>query len=91
MWGVAVSEYQVSGAGTCTNSNWSAWEQKKRKKIDQSGKACDSWHRMDEDVACAQKLGVKALRFSVEWCLIEPEEGMFDQEALQHYVDFCDK
>lgn len=89
LWGVADAEYQVSGAGHCPHSNWAEWERKG--KVPKSGTACDSYNRMDEDVECAKKLGVKAFRFSVAWDKIEPEEGMFDEAAIQHYQTFCDK
>jgi len=35
-------------------------------------------------------LGVSAYRFSFEWSKIEPEEGKFDQSAIQHYHDVID-
>lgn len=89
LWGVGVAEFQVSGAKNCPQSHWVAWE--KSGHAPSSGAACDSWHRMDEDVACAQELGVNAYRFSVEWSTIEPEEGKFNQDALDHYTTFCTK
>ena len=35
-------------------------------------------------------LGVNHYRFSIEWSRIEPENGKFDQKAIQHYRDLCD-
>ena len=86
LWGVATSEYQNSGAKNCPNNDW-AQDDKKFK----SGAACDSFNRVDEDIALAQKLGVNSYRLSIEWSLIEPEEGKFDEAVLEHYKVFCDK
>ncbi len=50
-----------------------------------SGTACDHWNRYEEDFAILQELHLNAYRFSLEWSRIEPEEGKFDAEALEHY------
>ncbi|MDE2311852.1 MAG: glycoside hydrolase family 1 protein, partial [Patescibacteria group bacterium] len=51
----------------------------------QSGQACDFWYRYDEDFGLAEHLGQNAIRFGVEWARIEPQEGVFDEAALDHY------
>jgi len=89
LWGTALSDYQNSGADCCVNSNWSKWEEEQY--LEESGNACDFWHRYPEDVELLKDLGVSSLRFSVEWCKVEPEEGKFSQDALDHYADLCDK
>lgn len=50
-----------------------------------SGKACDHYHRYEEDFDIAKKLGHNAHRFSIEWSRIEPEEGKFDEKEIEHY------
>ena len=50
-----------------------------------SGKACDHYNRYEEDFDIAKRLGHTAHRFSIEWSRIEPEEGRFDLEAIDHY------
>lgn len=50
-----------------------------------SAKACDHYHRFEADFDLAKSLGHKALRFSIEWARIEPEEGKFDQSEIEHY------
>lgn len=50
-----------------------------------SGTACDHWNRYEEDFGILQELHLNAYRFSIEWSRIEPEEGKFDTEALEHY------
>ena len=50
-----------------------------------SGIACDHYHRYEEDFDLAQSLGHNAHRFSIEWSRIEPEEGVFNEQAIEHY------
>jgi len=50
-----------------------------------SGKAADHYNRYEEDFDIAKELGHNAHRFSIEWSRIEPEEGKFDEEAIEHY------
>ena len=50
-----------------------------------SGTACDHWNRYAEDFDIMQSLGMNAYRFSIEWSRVEPEEGKFDEAALDHY------
>jgi beta-glucosidase len=47
---------------------------------------CDWWKKNAErDFDIARDMGIKALRLSLEWSRIEPEEGCFDPAALQRY------
>lgn len=50
-----------------------------------SGRACDHYRRFEQDFDIARSLGHNAHRFSVEWSRIEPEEGHFDEEEIEHY------
>jgi beta-glucosidase len=56
-----------------------------------SGKACNNWELWREDVGLATGLGMTAYRFSVEWARVEPEEGVFDDAALDHYEAIVDE
>jgi beta-glucosidase len=83
-WGVATSSHQVEGGNT--NNQWAAWEKRGRiKSKDSVGRACDWWRHAEQDFDLAQSLGVNALRLSVEWSRIEPEEGRWDEAALARY------
>ena len=96
LWGSATSAHQVEG--NCTGNQWWAWEQEGLRTRpggyvrdgSVSGIACDSFHRYDEDHRLAAALGHRALRISIEWSRIEPEEGRFDRAALDHYARVCD-
>ena len=50
-----------------------------------SGRACDHYQRFREDFDIAKQLGSTAHRFSIEWSRVEPEEGKFDERAIEHY------
>ena len=83
-WGVATSSHQVEG-GTA-NNQWSDWERRGRiKSRDRVGLACDWWRNAERDFDLAQSLGLNALRLSVEWSRIEPEQGQWDEAALARY------
>jgi len=53
-----------------------------------SGKGVDHYNRYAEDFTLAKKLRLNALRFGVEWSRLEPEEGQWNEEAIQHYHDY---
>ncbi|MFA6973329.1 MAG: glycoside hydrolase family 1 protein [Parcubacteria group bacterium] len=82
LWGVATSSYQIEGGNN--NSDWWEWE-KQGKADNESGRACDYWNRYKQDHDLLQELGVNNFRLSIEWARVEPAEGKFDQEAIQHY------
>lgn len=50
-----------------------------------SGRACDHYHRYEEDFDLAKQLGHNAHRFSIEWSRIEPEEGKWNEKEIEHY------
>jgi len=84
MWGASTSAYQVEGG--ITNNDWAEWE-RAGKVAESAGLACDHYHRFREDFGLARELEHNAHRFSIEWSRIEPEEGVFSTEAIEHYRD----
>ena len=82
-WGSATSAHQIEGGN---HNDWSEWE-KSRPLEYQSGKACDSYNRYEEDFDIAKSLNQNIHRFSIEWSRIEPKEGIFNHEAMHHYVN----
>ncbi len=88
LWGTATAAYQIEGNND--NTDWWHWEKKPKKKNtkyprEQSGIACDSYNRFEEDFELAKKLNNNAIRISIEWARIEPAEGYFDQKEINHY------
>jgi len=91
LWGVAGSGHQTEG-DNATSDTWFAEHVTPSVFREPSGKACDSYARWRDDIGLATDMGLTAYRFSVEWARVEPVEGMFSEEALDHYeaiVDEC--
>lgn len=80
-WGAATAAYQVEGG--IENTDWAKAAVDGRVPV--CGRACDHYHRYEEDFDLARELGHTAHRFSVEWARIEPASGQFDREAIRHY------
>ena len=82
--GAATAAHQVEGNNT--NSDYWAQEQLPHSSFTEpSGIACDHYQRYEEDIKLLADAGLNAYRFSIEWARVEPEEGKFDQEAIEHY------
>ncbi|MBR2340228.1 MAG: glycoside hydrolase family 1 protein [Clostridia bacterium] len=83
VWGSGYAGHQVEGNNT--NNQW--WEMEQEGKTrHKSGLACNSYELYQKDIDLAHSLGHQVFRTSVEWCRIEPEEGVFNNEAAEHYV-----
>jgi beta-glucosidase len=84
-WCVATAGHQIEGDNV--HSDWWAFEQTPGaiKNGEKSGKAAYHLERMKEDVKIMKDLGVRTYRFSIEWSRLEPEEGKYDEAAIEHY------
>lgn len=88
IWGTATSAYQTEGNNNKTD--WWEWESNNKNspvKVQASKIACDSYNRYKEDFDLAKKLNTNAIRISIEWARIEPENGRFDEKEIEHYKD----
>ena len=95
LWGTATSAYQIEGNNK--NSDWWEWEYRDRRKdfnllihksnwpLEPSLDACDSYNRYEEDFDLASNLNNNAIRIGLEWARIEPKQGEFDQNEIEHY------
>ena len=82
--GAATAAHQVEGNNT--NSDCWAMEQMEHTAyVEPSLDAVDHYNRYEEDIRLMAKAGLNAYRFSVVWARIEPEEGRFDEEQIEHY------
>lgn len=82
--GAATAAHQVEG----NNTNSDCWAQEQMPHStykEKSGPACDHYHRYAEDIRLMKEAGLNAYRFSIEWARIQPEEGVFDEEQIEHY------
>lgn len=50
-----------------------------------SGSVVDHYNRYEEDFAILKKLNMNSFRYSIEWSRVEPEEGVWNAEAIEHY------
>jgi beta-glucosidase len=53
-----------------------------------SGLAIKHYELYKSDFDLAKKLNLNSLRFGIEWSRIEPEEGVWNKEALDHYTKY---
>ena len=84
LWGTASSAYQCEGGNT--NNQWYRWEQQGHILAgDRCGNASNWWIEAERDFALAEQMENNALRLSVEWSRLEPEEGKWDDAALDRY------
>lgn len=81
LWGAATSSYQVEGG--IYNCDWA--EAAKNGRVVPAGTGVDHYNLYDQDFALAQSLGHNCHRISIEWARIEPEEGKFNLEEIEHY------
>lgn len=82
--GAATAAHQVEGNNT--NSDCWAMEQMPHSTYkEKSGIACDHYNRYEEDIRLMKQAGLNAYRFSIEWARVQPEEGVFDEAAIEHY------
>ncbi|MCG8432170.1 MAG: glycoside hydrolase family 1 protein [Candidatus Omnitrophica bacterium] len=84
LWGTGTSAHQVEGGNDA--NDWWAWEHADTQR-EPSGNACKHYELFGKDFDLAASLHHRAHRFSLEWSRIEPEEGEFSSEELDHYRD----
>ena len=85
LWGTATAAHQVEGNNT--KNDWWSFEQRPGAiwHDDRSGLACDWWRNAERDFDLMAEMGHNTHRLSVEWSRIEPEEDVFDAQAIARY------
>ncbi len=84
LWGTASASYQCEGGNT--NNQWYRWEQQGHiLSGERCGDAADWWHEAENDFSLAEQMENNALRLSLEWSRIEPQEGRWDSAVLDRY------
>jgi beta-glucosidase len=91
LWGAATAAHAVEGGSPA--SDWWLWEQAPGRVAGgaTSRQGAAWWERADEDFVAAARLGLTALRFSVEWSRVEPDEGRFDDVSLARYAAWAER
>ncbi len=85
LWGAAIAGHQAEG-GNANSDTWFAENVTPSVFKEKSGQACNAFDMWSQDIDMVSDLGLTAYRFSIEWARVEPEEGRFDPEALDHYA-----
>lgn len=94
--GTATASYQVEGASDEDGKGPSIWDVfTARPGVIADGSsgrdACDSYHRLEDDLALISGLGVEWHRFSVAWPRVLPEgTGRVEQRGLDYYERLVD-
>jgi beta-glucosidase len=82
--GSATAATQIEGGDT--HHNWNDWCQKGKIKDGAScSRANDHWNRYEEDIGLMKRLNHGVYRMGLEWSRIEPQKGVFDDSAMEHY------
>jgi beta-glucosidase len=87
LWGVSTSAHQFEGGAPA--SQWVDWEERGRIRSGHSrGSACGWWGSAEGDLKLCRELGLNAIRISVDWARIEPDEQHWNDEAIASYRKF---
>lgn len=83
LWGAATAAHQVEGG-----NRWNDWWplEESGRLPHRSGDACRHFELYESDFDLACSLGHNAHRLSLEWSRIEPADGAWSDEAINHYV-----
>ena len=82
--GAATAAHQVEG-NNIYSDYWAQEHMEFTSFAEPSGLAVDHYHRFEEDIKLMSAAGLNAYRFSIEWARIEPKQGKFDAEKIEHY------
>ncbi len=95
-YGVATSSYQIEGAVDADGRGRSIWDTFAATPgtvVDgtDGAVACDSYHRLDDDLALIADLGAQLYRFSVAWPRVQPDgRGPANSAGLDYYERLVD-
>lgn len=97
LWGTATSAYQIEGAvneGGRGPSIWDTFSHTPGNTYngETGDHASGHYHRVAEDVAIMQDLGVNSYRFSIAWSRLLPNGvGEINNEGVAFYRDLCER
>lgn len=91
LWSTGEDAYQHEGGNI--HADWYEWEKGATHPFrdgNVSGRCVDFWNRYESDFDLARNDGQNAHRIGIEWSRVEPEEGVWDEEAWAHYSAMID-
>jgi len=93
-WGLTTLGYETEGYAK--TSTWYAWENHINYNGQpftktRSGNATNHADNYKEDIQLMKEMGITTYCFSIDWSRVQPEQGRFDEETLQYYINLCDE
>ena len=94
-WGISTASYQYEdpavkpGDKDYFTTDWDVLVS--QKKAPPRGNALYSWTQFDKDIEALKKIKPTHYRFSIEWARVEPQPGVYNEEAIQGYVRMARK
>lgn len=93
--GVATAAPQIEGGWNQGGKGVSIWDDYSARGLIANGhtcyEACDSYNRLEEDLALIKELGVNSYRFSLSWPRIQPKGyGAVNPEGIAYYNRLID-
>ncbi len=90
LWGVSTSAHQFEGHND--SNQWAHWERQGRiRSGDRNRRACDWWIESRRDLDLCRHLGLNAIRISVDWGRIEPQDGNWRRDVVHRYRCLLDE
>lgn len=88
LWGSATAGHQIEGMNT-NSANWYSEQEKIKtnKNFELSGKACNHYNMVEQDIKLLREMEHQVFRMTIEWSRIQPSENEFSEEELQHYIN----
>ena len=96
VWGVTTASYQIEGGVREGGRGETIWDRFSHipgnvLRSENGDVACDSYHRLEEDLRLLKELGVKAYRFSIAWSRIFPRGyGKLAEDGVRYYTALVD-
>lgn len=86
LMGCATAATQIEGGDQ--NNSWYDWSVRRLIKDGSSCVRADDHYRLyREDAELMQSMGLEVYRMGLEFSRIEPQRGVFNEEAIEHYKD----
>ncbi|XP_008831881.1 lactase-phlorizin hydrolase [Nannospalax galili] len=97
IWSAASAAYQIEGGWRADGKGLSIWDKfshtaLKVENSDTGDLACDSYHKISEDVVALQNLRVSHYRFSISWSRVLPDgtTNFINEAGLNYYIRLID-